>query len=349
MQWAGCFEAHASQTQSDGRRADVEYSMGLTRRRLVFGFGLGGLLLDLRPIRFVQSTLAQGMNPSVPTKEEAAAWFTKRRNWGRWGADDEAGATNLITDKKRLEAAGLVKHGRTISLGRDFEPEEHRTSGGEGAVGDYYGFNYHGQRVTHLDALTHVWDQNGMWNGRDPKNEIDSTGTNFGRVTAFGNGIVTRGVLLDVPRFRKEPFVQMGKPVTGTELAAIEKAQRVEVKPGDALLIYSGREAYVRNGGSYSNNTLRPGVDLTATSFIRDRDVAIICWDMHDARPDPYGTPWPVHGVIFAYGVPLVDNGLLEPLAQACAQEGRYEFMFIALPLKVVRGTGSPVNPIAIL
>lgn len=323
--------------------------MNPTRRRLVFGFGLGSLLLNGRTRPFVRSMDAQSASPTAPTKEEAAVWFTKRRNWGRWGANDEAGATNLITEKKRLEAARLVKRGRTISLGREFEPEQHKTSGGEGAVGDYYGFSYHGQRVTHLDALTHVWDQNGMWNGRDPKKEIDGTGTNFGRVTAFGNGLVTRGVLLDVPRFRKEPFVPMGKPVLGAELAAIEKAQRVEVRPGDALLIYSGREAFVRNGGSYNNNTLRPGVDLTATTFVRDRDVALICWDMHDARPDPYGTPWPVHGVIFAYGVPLIDNGLLEPLAQACAEEGQYEFMFIALPLKVTRGTGSPVNPIAIL
>ena len=67
-----------------------------------------------------------------------------------------------------------------------------------------------------------------------------------------------------------------------------------------------------------------------------------------DARPDGYGLPWPVHGVIFSFGVPLLDNALLEPLAAACADERRYEFMLMVLPLKVPRGTGSPVNPIAL-
>jgi hypothetical protein len=64
--------------------------------------------------------------------------------------------------------------------------------------------------------------------------------------------------------------------------------------------------------------------------------------------PNGYDVAWSVHGVIFAYGVGLVDNALLEPLAAACAEEQRYEFMFMALPLVVVGGTGSPLNPVAL-
>jgi kynurenine formamidase len=55
-----------------------------------------------------------------------------------------------------------------------------------------------------------------------------------------------------------------------------------------------------------------------------------------------------VHGVLYSYGVPLVDNAWLEPLAQACVEERRDEFMLVVLPLKVTHGTGSPVNPIAL-
>jgi kynurenine formamidase len=120
----------------------------------------------------------------------------------------------------------------------------------------------------------------------------------------------------------------------------------VTVTPGDALLIYSGREAFLKADGAYGSAE-RPGLHPTCASFIRDHDVAILGWDMMDARPDGYGLRWPVHSVLFSYGVPLLDNALLEPLAAACAEEKRYEFMFVALPLRVPRGTGSPVNPIA--
>ena len=82
--------------------------------------------------------------------------------------------------------------------------------------------------------------------------------------------------------------------------------------------------------------------------FIRDNDVAVLVWDMLDFGPSGYDLPWTVHGAIFAYGLALLDNALLQPLAEACAQEGRYEFMLTIAPLKVEGGTGSPVNPIAL-
>ena len=115
---------------------------------------------------------------------------------------------------------------------------------------------------------------------------------------------------------------------------------------GDALIVYSGKDAFVRAGRTYGASD-RPGLSVTCAKFIRDHDVALLGWDMMDARPDPYGLTFPVHGVLFNYGVALLDNALLEPLADACAEEGRYEFMFMGLPLKVARGTGSPANPIA--
>ena len=76
--------------------------------------------------------------------------------------------------------------------------------------------------------------------------------------------------------------------------------------------------------------------------------MAVLAWDMLDSQPDAFRLRWGVHGVIPSFGVALLDNALLEPLATACAEEQRYEFMLIAVPLKVARGTGSPINPIAI-
>ncbi len=290
-------------------------------------------------------------DPRMPTQEEVESWYTDRRNWGRWGDNDQMGAINLITQEKSVAAAGLVQNGRKVSMSRVFEPEQHfiRTNarpGGASSVVDYYGFIYHGQTITHIDALCHMWDTDGMWQGRDPDVEITTQGATFGTIDAWSNGIVTRGVLIDVPKHRGTAYVTSDRPVQGWEIEEIARAQGVDVEPGDALLVYSGKDAYVRGGGTYGGGD-RPGLSVTCAKFIRDHDVALLGWDMMDARPDPYGLAFPVHGVLFNYGVALLDNALLEPLAEACAEEERYEFMFMGLPLNVARGTGSPANPVA--
>ncbi|MEE2637381.1 MAG: cyclase family protein [Acidobacteriota bacterium] len=290
-------------------------------------------------------------DPRMPTAEEVQSWYTDRRNWGRWGDDDQKGAINLITQEKTVAATRLVRSGRKVSASRVFEPAQHfiRKSpreDGSGSVVDYYGFIYHGQTVTHIDALCHMWESDGMWQGRDPEVEVTTQGATFGTIDAWSEGIITRGVLLDVPRHRGEPHVTLGNPVHGWELEEIAEAQGITVEPGDALLVYSGKDSFVRAGGTYAGGD-RPGLSVTCAKFIRDHDVALLGWDMMDARPNPYGLTFPVHGVLFNYGVALLDNALLEPLADACAEEGRYEFMFMGLPLKVAGGTGSPANPIA--
>lgn len=313
--------------------------MALSRRQLLLhAAAVGGGALTQR---------------AAPASGQTENPYTYKRNWGRWGADDHMGAANLITPAKRATAAALVTTGRAVSLSRVFTPTQHYlriNERGEGrSVVDYYGFEYHGVTVTHLDALCHIWDRNGMWNGRDPAKEIDTFGARFADITAFGNGLITRGVLLDVPRYRQASHVTPELPVRGDELQAVAKAQGVAVGSGDAVLVYSGREAYMRAAGTYGSvGERRPGLHVSCARYIRDWDVAVLGWDMLDARPDPDGHPWPVHGVLYSYGVPLLDNALLEPLAQACAEERRYEFLFMALPLKVARGTGSPVNPIAL-
>ena len=212
---------------------------------------------------------------------------------------------------------------------------------------DYYGIMYPGYAATHVDALCHVWDENGMWNGRDPDDVITFNGATFGDITAWRGGIITRGVLLDVPRFRGEPYVTVGRPVHGGELAEIATAQNVEVEAGDALLVYSGREAYqADHPDDFFGRPPSPGLHGSCASFIRERDVALLGWDMMDARPDEFGLIWPVHSVLYSFGVALLDNALLQPLTEACAEEGRSVFMIMVLPLPVEGGTGSPVNPI---
>jgi hypothetical protein len=297
----------------------------------------------------------------LPTKAEVESYLRDRRNWGRWGANDQVGAVNLITADKRVRAAALVRSGRAMSLSREFpktpapnnaNPAQHfmrlMDRGAGGAAIDYYGISYHGTASTHLDSLCHVWNEDGMWNGRTAKDEIAFDGARWGAITNWSNGIITRGVLLDVPRFRGEPFVTQDKPIHGWELEDVARSEGVTLEPGDALVVYGGREAWDRANPIWGSGTSRPGLHASCLPFIRDSDASLLVWDMMDHSPNGYDLPWSVHGVVFAYGVGLVDNALLEPLAAVCAEAGRYEFMLMVLPLVVVGGTGSPLNPIAL-
>ena len=187
-----------------------------------------------------------------------------------------------------------------------------------------------------------------MWDGRDPAKELTFTGARYGSVDAWSQGILTRGVLLDVPKHRGKPFVTLEEPIHGWELEDILEETGLTLEPGDAVAVYGGREAYAGTHGSWAGGPARAGLHASCLPFIRDHDIAILVWDMMDAAPNEYGLSHTVHAAIPAYGVALLDNALLQPLAEVCAEEGRYEFMLTINPLVVVGGTGSPVNPIAV-
>ena len=294
----------------------------------------------------------------IPTKEELQSYMRERRNWGRWG--DRGGAVNLITADKRLAAAQLVRNGRAVSLSRPWPvkptaenpfPAEHHVlwTGGPSGGGsfDYYGIRYHGHSATHVDALCHVWDQDGLWQGRSASEVLRPDGASHGSVDEWSDGILTRGVLLDVPKHRGKPYVALGEPVHGLELEAIAKAEGLTLAPGDAVMVYSGREAYAKeHGGTWGGRPEMPGLHPSCLPFVRDNDISVLGWDMLDVAPNDYG--FNVHNAIPAFGVVLLDNALLEPLSDACDQEERYEFMLTINPLVVIGGTGSPVNPIAV-
>ena len=296
------------------------------------------------------------------TNDEITELLTKRNNWGRWGPDDQRGAINLITPEKRVEAAALVRSGRIVSLSRDIptvpgpnnpNPAQHFfrvMDGGSagGGVVDHIGLLYHGYQTTHIDALCHVWSGDGMWNGRDPRIEVTSQGARYGSIDAWRDGIVTRGVLFDVPKFRGEACIGLETPVRAEELEAISKAEGLTIGAGDAIVVHSGRGAWQRQNPTWSGYAPpSPGLDPDCLAYLRDHDVAVLVWDMMDAVPNRNGMALPVHAAIYAFGVALVDNALLEPLAEACAAESRYEFMLTVAPLPLPRGTGSPANPLA--
>ncbi len=298
-----------------------------------------------------------------PTRAQVEGYLADHRNWGRWGDKGDAGTINLITDEKRIQAAGLVRTGRTVSLSRPMpvtpSPENPepanlflktlpwRDQGG--VVVDFLTMTQHGFATTHIDALCHTWDRHGMWEGRDPAKELGYDGAHHGSIDHWSGGIMTRGVLLDIPKYRGEPYSTLDTPIHGWELEGAASQQGVSVGPGDAIVVHCGREAYTRSEKVvFGGEPAIPGLHASCLPFIRDNDLAVLVWDMEDMNPNEYGLAWTIHGAIFAYGLAVVDNALVEPLAQACAEEGRHDFMLTVNPLVINGGTGSPVNPIAV-
>jgi kynurenine formamidase len=301
----------------------------------------------------------------LPTEDEVRGYLDRHSNWGRWGADDHAGTVNLITPKKRREAAGLVRTGRAVSLAfplntvggpGNWNPAQHYVRSTKDACGDYIGIFYHGYATTHIDALCHIFWEGQMYNGR-PASEVTSLGARAAAVDAWSQGISTRGVLIDIPRFRGTPFVTNEAPVRGWEIEAAAEKEGVDLREGDAVIVRSGRPAFYEANPDLSPGIApSPGLHADCIPVLHAKGAALLGWDMMDARPSGYrlfdegrmaGGAVHVLAIVFM-GLPLLDNASLEPLAAACAEEGRYEFMLTIAPLHVRGGTGSPVNPIAL-
>jgi kynurenine formamidase len=292
-----------------------------------------------------------------PTQAEVDGYFAKLNNWGRWGPDDRLGTLNLITPEKRQAAMQLGQKGRVVSLAQDIKPHANLDyqmlfpgwRDGCDVAMDYFGMVFHGTAFTHIDALCHVSYEGKLYNNRPFEENLSGTGAEWGSLDAWFEGIVTRGVLLDVAAGRAEGYVSEGNPVTPADLDAAAKRSGVSVEAGDVVVVRSGRAVYEETHGPYGAGP-RPGLHIACMTWLRHHDVAVIAWDMHDERPVGYGDmEFGVHLAIPLLGLCLIDNTYPERLVAACAAEGRYEFLFTAMPLRLVGGTGCPVNPLAIL
>ncbi|MCA9849032.1 MAG: cyclase family protein, partial [Dehalococcoidia bacterium] len=229
---------------------------------------------------------------------------------------------------------------------------DHRMTVNPGSCVDYIGVSYHGFVNTHIDALCHIFTGSGgrLYNDVDPA-LITEEGARTHSIDRWRGGIVTRGVLYDIPRMRGQDHVQHGEPVEGWHLEDWAKQVGIEPRPGDAVLIRSGAEPFWRANPDFAMemplNT--PGVAVSCLEFLHDTSAGLMGWDLQEAGQQPdYGERIPVHAIAIPYmGLPLLDNANFEALSEACAETGRYEFMLVIAPLVVLGGTGSPVNPIA--
>jgi kynurenine formamidase len=164
------------------------------------------------------------------------------------------------------------------------------------------------------------------------------------------SGIVTRGVLYDIPRLKGVPYLEPGTRIFAEDLEAWEQKAGVKAMAGDALLLRWGRWTRRSMLGPWPINEAMAGLDNSVIPWLKKRDIAILGWETPDYAPHPPGDlpPSSLHNfVLTILGVHLLDRADFDALSEAAASRKRWEFMLTIAPLPIPRGTGSPVNPIA--
>ena len=282
-------------------------------------------------------------------------------NWSRWGDDDQLGALNLITPTVTAAAAATVRSGRTVSCARTLNteasldnpaPVAHHMIGTatEGWGADYVAVAPHGFATSHIDALSHIFHEGKLFNGYDAETVTAHGATRLG-IHRLAGGIVTRGVLLDIPALRGVDALEPGEAIFPEDLEDAEARAGLSVRPGDALFVRTGRWRWRDEHGPWDLGRSAAGLDASCLPWLRARDVATLGSDgVSDVAPSRVdGVPMPIHTVaIVALGLHLMDNLDFDGLSVACAETGRWAFLLTVAPLVLRRGTASPVNPIAV-
>ena len=290
------------------------------------------------------------------TEPEFRALFDSVSNWGRWTGDGGRGALNHLTPDRIAAAAALVETGVTTTLSQTLctearidvpQPADHHMTMltdvdiGSGSVRfakDYVGVDYHNDGHTHIDAFSHVAYDGSFFDAGEAAIDI------------LKDGLVGRGVLLDVPRVRGIPWLEPGEHVFPADLLAAEREHGVSVETGDILLVRTGHTRRQAELEPWDTGSIKAGLHPTTASFLAERQVAALGSDGNsDTAPSTTeGIGFPMHVLaINAMGIHLLDYLQFEGLSRHCEEHGRWEFLLVVAPLRIRGGTGSPVNPIA--
>jgi len=297
----------------------------------------------------------------------------KLSNWGRWGADDERGTLNFITPDVVQRAAGLVRRGHVFSLGLSFgadgpqigqggrvNPLHLMTAVDQRLPSDYPDvFRYADdvmvfplQCATQWDSLAHVHYDGQLYNGF-PAAMVSSAGAARNGIDKVGAGIVSRGVLLDLARSTGVPRLQPGRAIGPADLEAAERAEGVQVARGDVLLVRTGHLSVFKDDHDrVGYMRTMPGLGMACIEWLHAREVAAVAADTNSVEVIPFEdpqAPLPLHLICLRdMGLTLGEMFDLDALAEDCAADGVWEFLFSAPPLKITGGVGSPLNPLAV-
>jgi len=302
---------------------------------------------------------APGAAPAV-TAQDITKWMKELSNWGRWGKEDQRGTLNLITPAKRKQALLLARDGTAVSLAHTVDkaqaPDSPRPLGQQmtldtgGHAMDLYTIWYHGSVITHIDSLCHYSFENQLYNGFDRSKIADGPGCPNNGVEHQKDGIMTRGILVDLPLMKKAPYLEEATPVTPADLEAWERFANVKIQSGDAVFLRTGRWVQRTQKGPWNVARSAAGWHASVMPWLKQRDVALLGNDaVNDVQPSGVeGNGRPIHQLaIVAMGLPLIDVMDLEAVAETAARLKRWEFLLTAAPVPVLGGTGFPLNPIA--
>ncbi len=307
-------------------------------------------------VAWVPAPLGQAAKP--PTNAaEFDQLFHSVSNWGRWGKDDQLGAANLVTAAKRKQAAALVREGITVSLAHNPLTERAEDNNNpfeqtmlRGNNMDRYAVTYHGYAHSHIDALCHFLYKDQTYNGYARADVNTDKGCAKLGIDTLKNGIVTRGVLIDIPRLRGVEYLEPGTPIYSEDVEAWEKKAGVKIAAGDAILLRTGRWARRAKLGPWNVAQTAAGFHASIAPWIKARGAAFVGSDAgEDVTPSRVeGIALPVHTLLItAMGINLLDNQDLEALGDTAARLHRWEFMITIAPVPVTGGTGFPLNAIA--
>lgn len=298
-------------------------------------------------------------------------------NWGRWGEEDELGTVNFITPAARREAARLVQNGKTFSLALPFGDEGPQPAGdrrlnphhvmlqtgtdvasgvqehsvdGSGYADDMVTMAL--QCGTQWDGLAHAFYAYRMYNNRDCA-LVTATGAQANSIDRLRDLVIGRGVLADVARFIGVDWLEPGHEITIAELKNTLQYQRVSIQRGDVLLLRTGHLKHVRRDGGWAEfvHYPEPGIGLNLLPWIHDLEIAAAAADnwAFEVLPNESSLMFPVHAAAIVHmGLLIGEMFDLDALAEDCAADQRFEFLFCAPPLPFTKAVGSPVNPIAV-
>jgi kynurenine formamidase len=299
---------------------------------------------------------------------EFRALYDRVKHPSQWGPADRRGALNNIAPAQVTAAAGDVRHGRSVSLAAPVDSEvaadnpdpavhemthpevEAVPASGLSFAMDRLTMNIHGNADSHIDALCHVIFDGTLYNGIDA-HAVTAAGATELSIDLAGDGIVGRGLLLDIPRVRRVPWLEPGDHVTADDLIAAERTQGVRIEQGDLLFVRVGHRSRRKTLGPWDSAAARAGLHPAALELLAERRIAALGSDgNNDTAPSTAeGVDFPVHVLaINAMGLYLLDWLQLDDLTVVCEELGRWSFLCVIAPLRLRAGTGSPINPIAI-
>jgi kynurenine formamidase len=303
-------------------------------------------------------------------------------NWGKWGEDDQRGTLNYVTPEHVAAAAALVRRGKRISMALPFDADGPQTGGfarfnpihlmtrdGADAIAGTTVRDFYGGRDGYLrgaddiiimplqcgtqwDALGHVIFEERIYNGYSA-NEVSSKGARKNDVCQASEGLVGRGVLLDIARWKGVEVLEPGYAISSDDLDGCARAEGVEVETGDFVLVRTGQmgERRANGWGDYAGGSA-PGLGLASVPWVAENELAGIAtdtWGMEVLPNEAEDVFQPLHVVFIVHmGLWIGEIFELEAIGADCAEDGQYEFMFCAQPLPITGAVGSPVNPIAV-